>query len=257
MTLGEEDAATFEAISAGRQFEDIQARMTMRLLKKMMLKEEMAVLAGNASMPLGTPATPTVSAVALASSTLASATYLVKVVALTAEGFANSGRGTTVTLPNTSPIIVPTTRTVTSAGSSATYVVSGGSSMISAESAGQATVSGTSALGMTVAPIQGAVAYAWFIGVGAGNETLQAITTINSYVQSVPLSTGNQAQTAVTADNSANSAYAYDGLMTTAFKSGNSAYVNYLPTGTVGTGTVLTASGRGSINEIDTMFQAM
>ena len=39
VTIGEEDAATFEAISAGREFEDIQARMTFRLLQKMMLKE--------------------------------------------------------------------------------------------------------------------------------------------------------------------------------------------------------------------------
>ena len=37
VTIGEEDAASFEAISAGRQFEDIQARMTFRLLQKMML----------------------------------------------------------------------------------------------------------------------------------------------------------------------------------------------------------------------------
>jgi hypothetical protein len=34
--------ATFEAINAGRTFEDVQARMTMRLLQKTMLKEEMA-----------------------------------------------------------------------------------------------------------------------------------------------------------------------------------------------------------------------
>src|SRR5215831_19446366 len=37
VTIGEEDAATYEAISAGRQFEDVQARMTFRLLQKMML----------------------------------------------------------------------------------------------------------------------------------------------------------------------------------------------------------------------------
>jgi hypothetical protein len=37
MTIGEEDGATFEAISAGRQLEDIQA-MAFRLLQKMMLK---------------------------------------------------------------------------------------------------------------------------------------------------------------------------------------------------------------------------
>src|ERR1700730_8385944 len=67
VTLGEEDAATFEAIAAGRTFEDIQAMMAFRLLQKMMLKEEMAILAGNASMSLGTPGTPTLSAPALAS----------------------------------------------------------------------------------------------------------------------------------------------------------------------------------------------
>jgi hypothetical protein len=58
VTIGEEDAASYEAISAGRHFEDIQARMTFRLLQRLMLKEEMAVLAGNASLQLGTPATP-------------------------------------------------------------------------------------------------------------------------------------------------------------------------------------------------------
>src|SRR5213596_1372173 len=62
VTIGEEDAATYEAISAGRHFEDIQARMTFRLLQKMMLKEEMAILAGNASLQLGSPATPALSA---------------------------------------------------------------------------------------------------------------------------------------------------------------------------------------------------
>lgn len=84
VTIGEEDAATFEAISAGRQFEDIQAQMAFRLLQKMMLKEEMAILAGNASLMLGTPSTPTLSASG-AGATLAAATYFVKVVALTLE----------------------------------------------------------------------------------------------------------------------------------------------------------------------------
>ena len=90
VTIGEEDAATFEAISAGRTFEDIQAMMTFRLLQKMMLKEEMGILAGNASLLLGTPATPTVSNPANTSSTLPTGTYKVKVVALTLEGYQNS-----------------------------------------------------------------------------------------------------------------------------------------------------------------------
>ena len=79
VTIGEEDAATYEAISAGRYFEDIQARMSFRLLQKMMLKEEMAILAGNASLQLGTPATPVLSASG-SGATLPAATYSVIVV---------------------------------------------------------------------------------------------------------------------------------------------------------------------------------
>jgi hypothetical protein len=248
-TIGEEDAATFEAISAGRTFEDIQAMMAFRLLQKMMLKEEMAILAGNATMTLGTPGTPTVSAVALASSTLPTGTYKVQVVGLTLEGYQNSllvGNGVAVS------------KNITGADGK-NFTLSGGSSAISAESSGQAVVLNTSALGMSVTPIQGAVAYAWFItpAGGTGNETFQVISTINSAVFSTPLAVGNQPATAVTADNSANAATAYDGLVTTALKAGSGAYVNMLPTGAAGTGTPLTSSGRGSVVEIDTMFQKM
>src|SRR3954452_6290499 len=41
VTIGEEDAPQYEAISASRNFGDIQARMTFPLLQKMILKEEM------------------------------------------------------------------------------------------------------------------------------------------------------------------------------------------------------------------------
>src|SRR5262249_55764585 len=87
VTIGEEDAATCEAIAAGVHVEDIQARMTFRLLQKMMLKEEMAILAGNAGasaggVSLGTPGTPSVSAIANTTSTLGTATYYVQCVAL-------------------------------------------------------------------------------------------------------------------------------------------------------------------------------
>jgi hypothetical protein len=105
--------------------------------------------------------------------------------------------------------------------------------------------------------LQGAVAYAWYVSAVSGAETLQAITTINSLAISAPLSTSNQQQTAISIDNSANPSYAYDGLLTTALKPGSNAYVNIMPTGTAGTGTPLTASGRGSVVEIDTMFQKM
>jgi hypothetical protein len=243
VTIGEEDAATFEAISAGRTFEDVQAMMAFRLLQKMMLKEEMAILAGNASLTLGTPSAPTLSASG-SGATLQAATYFVKVVALTLEGYQNSS-----VLGG-----VATSKTVTGADGK-NFTLMGGSSNISAEASQAVTLGQT--LFCTVTPIQGAVAYAWFVSTASGTETLQAITTINGVAIGAPLSTGNQAQSAITADNSANPTYAYDGLLTTALKAGSNAYVNIMPTGTAGTGTPLTASGRGSVVEIDMMFQKM
>jgi hypothetical protein len=242
VTIGEEDAATYEAISAGRYFEDIQARMTFRLLQKMMLKEEMAILAGNATLQLGTPATPSLSASG-SGATLPAATYSVIVVALTLEGYQNSSLSGGVA----------TTMTITGADTK-TFTLSGGSSNKSGNATQAVTLGQT--LFASVTALQGAVAYAWFVGT-AGSETLQAITNINSTSFTAPLATGRQAATTITADNSANPNYAYNGLLTTALASGSNAYVNILATGTAGTGTFLTASGRGSVVEIDTMFQTM
>jgi hypothetical protein len=244
VTIGEEDAATYEAINAGRNFEDIQARMTFRLLQKMMLKEEMAILAGNASLQLGVPGTPALSASGTGA-TLPAATYYVKVVALTLEGYQNSSLAGGIA----------TTKHITGADGK-TYDLSGGSSNISAESSGQPVTLGQT-LFASIAPVPGAVAYAWYVGTATGGEKLEAITTINSAAFSAPLAGTGQAQSAITADNSANPSYAYDGLLTTALKNGSNAYVATQATGTAGTGTPLTASGRGSVVEIDTMFQTM
>ncbi len=242
VTIGEEDAATYEAISAGRHLEDIQARMTFRLLQKLMLKEEMAILGGNASLLLGTPAAPVLSASG-SGATLPSATYSVIVVALTLEGYQNSSLATGIA----------TTKTITGAEGK-TFVLSGGSSNKSANATQAVTLGQT--LFASVTAIQGAVAYAWYVG-PAASETLQAISTINSATFTAPLTGGQQAVSLITADNSANASYAYDGLLTTALKAGSNAYVNSLPIGIAGTGTPLTASGRGSVVEIDTMFQQM
>jgi hypothetical protein len=242
VTIGEEDSVTFEAVSAGRTFEDVQATASMRVLQKMMLKEENAILGGNMSVSLGTPATPTLS-VAGSSGTLPAATYSVIVVALTLEGF----RGASLSGG------VPTSLTITGADGQ-TYTLSGGSSNKSA-AATQAVTLGQ-ILSCSTTAIRGAMGYAWYTGT-AGNEKLEKITTINSVTFSAPLAGTGQAATAVTADNSANANYAFDGLLYTAFKSGSGAYINTLATGTPGTGTVLTASSRGTINEIDTMLKAM
>jgi hypothetical protein len=244
VTIGEEDQVSFEAVSAGRTFEDVRATMTMRLLQKTMLKEEVALLGGNGSLALGTPATPTLSASG-SGGTLPGAptTYSVIVVALTLEGYLQSSLTSGVA----------TTQTITGADGN-TYTLNGGSSQKSA-AATQAVTLGQK-LFMSTTCVVGAVAYAWFVGT-AGAEKLETITLINSNVISAPLAGTHQAATAITADCSKNTGLAFDGLMTAAFTVANGAYVKYMDTGTAGTGTPLTASGRGTVTEIDTMLKSM
>ena len=242
VTLGEEDTVTFEAEAAAQGFEDINATATLRILQKTMRKEETALLGGNTSLALGKPGTPTLSASGTGG-TLPATTYSVIVVALTFEGYRNS------TLAG-----VATTMTITGNDGN-TYTLSGGSSLRS-NNATQAVSAGQTLFG-TVPVVNGAVAYAWYVG-AAGSETLQAITTINSVAFSAPLITsGQQPATAVTADNSRNPGLAFDGLLTDGFNPSTSSFVQALPSGTAGTGTPLTPSGRGSILEIDNMLLQM
>ena len=241
LTLGEEDTVTFEAEAAAQGYEDINATATLRLLQKTMRKEEMALLGGNASLQLGTPATPALSASG-SGATLPTGTYSVIVVALSFEGYLNSSVAGGVV----------TTKTITGNDGN-TYTLSGGSSKRSANATQAATLGQT--LNATVSSIKGAVAYAWYVG-SAGSETLQAITTINSTTFGAALTPGQQPASAITTDNSSN-AIAFDGLLTVGFNPAYNAYVQTLATGTAGTGTFLTASGRGSIVEIDNMLLQM
>ncbi len=242
VTIGEEDQLSFEAEAAAQGFEDLDATMTLRLLQKMMRKEECGILGGNASLALSTAPTPTVSASG-SGATLPAATYSAIVVALTFEGWKSSSIAGGVA----------TSTSVTGADGNS-YTLNAGSSNKSANATQAVTLGQT--LYASVTPVAGAVAYAWYVG-AAGSETLQAITTINSAAFSAPLASGRQAATAITADCSANASLAFDGLLTATFNSANNAYVQTLATGTAGTGSTLTASGRGSIEEIDTMLQSM
>ncbi len=242
LTLGEEDTVTFEAEAAAQGFEDLNATATLRLLQKTMRKEETALLGGNASLALGTPAAPALSASGTGA-TLPAATYSVIVVALTFEGYRNSSLSAGAA----------TSKSITGNDGSS-YALNGGSSMRSANATQAVTLGQT--LNATATIVNGAVAYAWYVG-AAGSETLQTITTINSAAFNAPLTTGQQAATAIAADNSRNATLAFDGLLTVGFNPANSAYVQTLASGTAGTGTFLTSSGRGSVIEIDNMLIAM
>jgi hypothetical protein len=251
-TLGEEDSLTEEARFAAQGFEDEDAMVQLRLLLKMFVKEEAALLGGNAGVvsggngggiQLGTPAVPTLAASGT-TATLTTGTYSVGVVALTQEGFLNSSLAGGVA-----------TQLNITGNDGKQYTLNGGSSNKSTTTT-QAVTSGQFLTG-TVTAVTGAVGYAWFVGSAVGSETLQAITTINSVSIGAPLVTGRQPLTAISADNSANPGVAFNGLLSTAFGSGTNAYVAVQATGTAGTGTPLTASGAGGVVEIDNMLKSM
>lgn len=236
-TLGEEDDITFEAISAAWGFEDLMATMGMRLLQKTFMKEEAAILAGNYSTTLSVPATPTVGVTGTGGTIPGSpTTYYVSVVALTLEGYLNSS------LTNG----VATVSAVTGADGDS-FNVYGGSSAPTVTPGSVSLTTGDN-LTATVTPVDGAVAYAWYVGT-TGAQRLEAITTINSvYLSS--LAGTHQLLSAVSGDHSKNTT-AFDGLLTTALITANGSSLATLATGTAGTGTVLTSSGRGSVDQID------
>lgn len=242
VTLGEEDTITEEAINAAEGFEDLQASMAFRLMQGALMKEEYAIIGGNASVALGTPGTPALAA-AGSGATLPALTYSVIVVALTMEGYLAASLSTGVVQA----------QSITGADGK-TFTLNGGSSMKSSAATQAVTLGQT--LSCTVAPVTGAVAYAWYTGAG-GSEKLEAITTINSVTFAAPLAGTGQAATLITADCSKNASYAFDGLLSSAFASGSLAYVKTMASGTAGIGTPLTAGGRRNVAEIDTMLKSM
>jgi len=243
MTIGEEDSLSEEARFAAEGFEDEDALVQLRLLLRTFIKEEAGLLGGDRSLALATPGT-IVTGAGGTTSTVAAGTYSAYVVALTQEGFLNSSVANGVAAALT-----------VTGNDGKTYVVNGGSSNKSA--AQTQIVTSTQNLTLSVPAVNGAVAYAWYASTPAGSETLQTITTLNSVTFTSALTTTNQSASAITANCSTNTNYAFDGLLTWGFLTTSGAYVNTFATGPVGVGTPLTSSGMGSVNEIDTMFQAM
>ncbi len=243
-TLGMEDSLTFEAERAAVGFEDIRSTQAQRLLWATMIEEELADLGGNYSVALGTPNAPTVTTENSGGS-IGAGTYNVIVVALTLYGYlASSLTGGVVGQVSVNPA---------SGGSAYTY--GGGSSNKSSATSTGALTGSTNVIKASVPVVPGAVAYAWYVGT-SGNELLQAITTINSVVLTSLQTSGRQNASAITGDNSRN-LLGYDGILYHAWAAGSGAYIKNMATGTVGSGTPLTASGDGGIVEINEMFRWM
>ncbi len=240
--IGVETSVDFEAQYAGQGFDDVRAAAAKTGLEALMLGEEAMILGGCASGSLGTTPTPTLAAQTTGGS-LAAQTWSVICAALTLDGLMNGSIA--------GGVQGQITRT-NADGSSDTF--GGGVAMKSVN----ATVATTGAVGLitaAVAPVRGAMGYAWFWG-AAGAETLGAITTINSVVIAAA-ATGTQTAASLGAnDNSAN-ALAFDGLIYQAIKGGSGSYVYTMASGPAGSGTPLTSDSAGGIIEIDTVLKYM
>lgn len=255
VTIGLDTDVTFEAQSAASGFEDEYAMAAMRLLQQTMIMEEHALLGGNRSVALGTTATPTLSASG-SGATLPTATYSVRVFALSYEGWANYIAGGT-------SLVTGIYRQVTLTGADGqTFVVNGGSSAAGAAATQAVTLGQT--LFCSVPAIVGAMAYAWYVGT-AGAERLERITTINSAAFNAALTGTGQTLASVASPASdysrnngtgGNNAPAFDGLLYACYNS-PTAVRTVLATGTAGTGTALTASGRGTITEFDAVLESL
>lgn len=245
-TLGLEDDVTWEANWAAADFEDARARMAVNLLYSTKEAEERMLLGGNSStanggIALGTPATPTGSTSTSGGAIAASTAYSVKVVALTAAGFRSS---------SVAAGVVGTISFATPDGNTASY--GGGSSIPSAGYTGSTGVGSTNSISASVAPVTGAVAYAWYVG-AAGSERIYAITTINSVlITSIPVS--GQLVTALPGTDQSTNTTAFTGLIPQAQQFGQ---VITQATGTAGTGTPLTHNGAGGFVETDNLFKGL
>lgn len=240
--LGLEDYVTFEADYAAKGFDDVKSLSVEGLLRSLMIQEERIDVGGNASLALGVPGTPTLTANTTGGG-LSDATIKAYVVGLTLDGYLNASVAGGI----------PTLVTRTNAdGSVDTY---GGGSSNKSLIATVTLNAGTAvqSISASVAPVAGAVAYAWFWGT-VGNELLGAITTINSYLI-IAVAGGTQNASAVVADNSRNT-LVYDGLLTQISTSSLNSYRVALATGTPGTGTTLTSDGAGGIVEIDVALKS-
>jgi hypothetical protein len=236
--IGIETSVDFEAQYAGMGFDDIKAIGAKIGLEACMLGEELLILGGNTSVPLGTTPTPSLApSTSGGSLTAAASPYSVICVALSLDAIVNGSI--------TGGIQGAITRS-NADGSSDTF---GGGAAGKSANATASISSGTSgSIAASVAAVSGAMGYAWFWG-AAGSEVLGAITTINSLVITANAA-GTQTAAALSSDNSTN-ALVFDGLLYQAFKSGSNAYVQYLATGTAGTGSTLTGDGAGGVVEID------
>src|SRR5262249_6975008 len=149
---------------AGQGFDDIRAIAAKTGLEALMLGEEAMILGGSTTMALGTTPTPAATG-SNTGGTLPAQTWSVICVALAFDGFLNGSvaNGIQGQISQTGP-------------DNSTTTFGGGSAQKSA--AATVTTAGTqSSISVSVAPVRGAVGYAWFWG-APGSELLVSVVRV-------------------------------------------------------------------------------
>lgn len=264
-TIGKDGTVTFEAESGSAGFEDALASAHFFTLETLMVSEEDALIGGNKTLKLGTANTPTG---AVSGSGSFTGTFYTKVIGLTYEGYRNfildNGLDSTTGLPLVATGL--TQQRVITTGDSKTMTVNTGAGQVSAASAA---VSPSSSVTMTLSVTgkTGEIAWLWYVGTSAvdTNLYLQACTTVPTLAMTAANVTTTQTVSQLTAGDfsvndgttggGVNQVTAYDGLITQILNNTTltpqNAYVKNMA------GVVLSTSGRGNVDQIDTMLLSM
>jgi hypothetical protein len=263
--LGKDIQTSFQAQAAGLGFDDMVALSQLSLLNALLNDEERMLLFGNSGTSgvggangyvLGTTPTPTVTLnTDSTSSHLPAGSVTVYCVALTPWG-AWMATSTGVALP----------RLRTNQDGS-TDIINGGTAIVSAASNTVTTDSSHTSVTAAVTPVQGAVAYAWFISTNGSpttaNAFFSAVTStatakLTSYVNTNQAANAQSSTVAgsagnLTADHSYNN-LDFDGLMTTGFTNASASQPSYWKDLN---GAGFTANGDGTIAEIEAVADFM
>ena len=251
--FGLENSLTFESGYAAKNYEDLKALATQTTLESTMIQEERLILGGNTSLAMGTTPTPTLVG-STTGGALPAQTLSVIFVALSLQAYLDTvgvNNGASGQSFSASSASVPGQITRTNAdGTTTTF---GGGSAQKSANATVTTTGANSSVTSSVAPVNGAVGYAWYWG-PAGAEVLGAVSSINSVVIAAAAA-GSQTAASLPSQDSSTCSLDFDGLLTQAFKPGSNAYIAVQPTGTAGVGTPLTSDGAGGIVEFEVAFR--
>ena len=191
-TLGLESSVTFQARWGAKNLSPEALGIAVQsTLRSVMIGEEQTLFLGNASTPLGTTPTPTLSAAGATGSWGGTVTVYVICVALSGFGYLNYATYNSTTMQGGVPGQVTK---VNADGSTDTF--GGGSGGPSAE-ASLASVTTAQIVTASVTAVNGAVAYAWYVGTATGAETLAGITAANKVTFSKNPGTSAQPITAL------------------------------------------------------------